>query len=178
MKKTCPGCYYINPDEASFCMKCGSQLKVEEHLTQHLFTEDELPTKDIDITIGDEEAEPPPPPPAIPIFGAKVSLYLLDARRTIPVMGINEFTVGRKMPGADVAPDIDLTPYNAFSLGVSRLHAAIKVTDDDVFITDLGSSNGTAINNIRITGNEAYIIKHKDIATMGLFRIQFLIRLH
>ncbi len=59
-----------------------------------------------------------------------------------------------------MVPDINLEPYHAFEAGVSRIHAAIRLVDDQVLITDLGSGNGTRIN-----GNEnrtAYPSPHRE----------------
>lgn len=178
MSKMCQKCTYTNPDEAMFCMKCGTSLKAEiEYRTTKLDLgiDEDFATRDIDTHI-EPEYKPVPPPPPIPIIGAEVSLYLLDTRRVLPVMGKREFTIGRRMPGADTQPDVDLSPYKAFSLGVSRMHATVQVNDEGVFLTDLGSSNGTYLNNKRLKSVESYPLKHKDVVTLGLFRVQVLIR--
>ena len=73
-------------------------------------------------------------------------------------------------------PDIDLTPYEAYSQGVSRLHATVKVRDAAVFITDLGSSNGTRVNQVKLSAHSEHMLKHGDIISLGRFKIQALIR--
>lgn len=178
MSKTCPNCAHTNPDEALFCMKCGTPLDAEAEYKTTLIDageQEELETKEIDTKVDQEKRAAPPPPP-IPIVGAEVSLYLLDTRRVVPVMGKKEFTIGRHMPEAEHQPDVDLSPYKAFSLGVSRMHAEVKVREQGIYLTDLGSSNGTYLNNQRLKANEAYPLKHKDVVTFGLFRVQVLIR--
>lgn len=48
---------------------------------------------------------------------------------------------------------------------VSRLHAALRLTDDGLHIEDLGSRNGTAVNGKRIQGVVA--IKPGDMVILG-----------
>jgi hypothetical protein len=58
--------------------------------------------------------------------------------------------IGRSDVHSGSSPDLDLTPYGAQERGVSRKHAKLQIVDDQVFITDLNSSNGTFINAVRI----------------------------
>ena len=61
-----------------------------------------------------------------------------------------EVILGRASEGQSMVPDINLEPYQAFEAGVSRIHAAIRLVEDQVLITDLGSGNGTRINGNKI----------------------------
>ena len=54
---------------------------------------------------------------------------------------------------------------------VSSVHAAITCKNHQWFIRDLGSSNGTKINNVRIRG--AIAIKPGDRVKLGNVQIQF-----
>ena len=177
---TCPNCFYVNPEDALFCMRCGARLVTEAELAASLLGENneegDLSTKDIAVPLDDKADPVPPPPPTTSIFGAKVSMYLMDARHVLPIMGKNEFTIGRKIPGSEKIPDVDLNPYKAYSLGVSRIHTTVRVSGGNVLVTDNNSSNGTFVNNKKIPAYKPVPIKHKDIVTLGLFRIQFLIR--
>lgn len=65
-----------------------------------------------------------------------------------------DMTVGRR-PGSDVLID---------NLAVSGNHASIFTVGDDSFIQDLESTNGTLINNKRITKHH---LKHGDVVTIG-----------
>jgi pSer/pThr/pTyr-binding forkhead associated (FHA) protein len=70
--------------------------------------------------------------------------------------GQSEFTMGRVAEGQPNLPDVDLSPYEAYAQGVSRLHAVLKLNNQRVFITDLGSSNGTRVNGQKIMPNVDY----------------------
>ena len=86
-----------------------------------------------------------------------------------------EFTLGRMAEGQPIVPDIDLSPYNAYANGVSRLHAAIKLVNNQVVIIDLGSSNGTYINGTRLSPYVEMPVADGDIAYIGKLKVQLLI---
>jgi ABC-type multidrug transport system ATPase subunit/pSer/pThr/pTyr-binding forkhead associated (FHA) protein len=58
-----------------------------------------------------------------------------------------ELTKSRIILGRDTSPDIDIIIPSAT---VSRKHACISQTDDHWVIEDLGSSNGTFLNSVRL----------------------------
>ena len=73
-------------------------------------------------------------------------------------------------------PDIDLTPYQAYASGVSRLHAVVKRDSERVLVMDLGSSNGTYVNGRRINPHVEEALNHGDILALGKLKIQVLLR--
>jgi len=89
-----------------------------------------------------------------------------------------KITLGRKSPDQAISPDIDLSAYNAYEKGVSRLHAKLT-REDNTFgtyhVLDLNSSNGTRVNGTRIPINSAVPIHNNDILTLGRLKIQVVI---
>jgi pSer/pThr/pTyr-binding forkhead associated (FHA) protein len=73
-------------------------------------------------------------------------------------------------------PDIDLTPYQAYASGVSRLHVVIKRESSRVLIMDLGSSNGTYLNGRRLNPHVEETLNHGDVVALGKLKIQVLLR--
>ncbi len=61
-------------------------------------------------------------------------------------------------------------------LGVSRIHATFKITSQGLTITDLGSSNGTRINGLKIVPHIEYPVNHGDVVSLGKLKMQILIR--
>jgi pSer/pThr/pTyr-binding forkhead associated (FHA) protein len=118
---------------------------------------------------------PAPPPPA-QVTEGNVSLHIVRTGQILPLVGRSEFTLGRISQGQSILPDIDLSPYNAYAQGVSRLHATLKVSQEELVIEDLGSSNGTRINNTKIPAHQNQRINHGDVIALGRFKIQVLIR--
>jgi pSer/pThr/pTyr-binding forkhead associated (FHA) protein len=79
----------------------------------------------------------------------------------------NETVIGRRDPATGIAPDVDLTAYAGYRLGVSRKHAILRVRNRRLEVLDLGSSNGTSINGVRITAHEPKILRDGDQISFG-----------
>jgi putative ABC transport system ATP-binding protein len=105
-------------------------------------------------------AAPPPPPGAVVAESAAAGgvLILADGKRT-PVG--EELLIGRSSSSG-------LTINESH---ISRQHARIVRRDGQFFITDLGSSNGTFVNGVRIKG--ATLIKDLDDLKIGRTAAQF-----
>jgi pSer/pThr/pTyr-binding forkhead associated (FHA) protein len=59
-------------------------------------------------------------------------------------------------------------------MGVSRRHAAIRLQDKQLHVSDLGSSNGTFLNGTRLNAHRPYQIKDGDEVRLG----QMVLRLY
>lgn len=80
--------------------------------------------------------------------------------------------LGRRVPGDDVKqPDVDLSPYQAEEMGVSRHHLALFPDDDRLMIEDLDSGNGTVLNNNRLKPNEPHALGQGDHLYLGRLRL-------
>lgn len=126
---------------------------------------------------------PEPVPPAMQelrytsgTLGAAVSIKIVDSGHILPLEGGSEFTIGRISGNQPILPDIDLTPYQAYEGGVSRLHATIKLGSNQVTITDLGSANGTQVNGVKVTAHQPVQLSDGDRISLGKFKIQIILR--
>lgn len=83
-------------------------------------------------------------------------------RMSVPIkMQIDkEIIIGRSVQGQPEVPDIDLAPYGAEDMGVSRQHISIYNQDDQLFVSDLGSQNGTKMDGERLAPHERYPLRH------------------
>jgi hypothetical protein len=168
----CPNCLYRNMTGAIFCSECGSQLVRDE--TQK--------TGAVRVTNGFKagaKTGPVPPPASIPPASypdAPVSLNILNSGVFLPLPDEEEVILGRASEGQSMVPDINLEPYHAFEAGVSRIHAAIRLVEDQVLITDLGTGNGTRINGDKIEPHIPHPIKNGDLLNLGKFKIQIIIQ--
>ena len=165
----CFNCKHSNLDGAMFCAECGSQLGGKDTLiTQNISTKnferlsEQKPTNDLYQAFDGSDA-----------WG---SLHLLDTGQVLPLSIKSEFTLGRISEGQPIMPDIDLSPFQAYAAGVSRLHAVIKQVGNRIIFIDLGSANGTYINGKRLTPNEEQTLNHGDIIALGKLKLQILVK--
>jgi hypothetical protein len=151
-----------------FCAECGAQLDGIETLTTQAITNEQIASE--------LNKKPPRPDPLSTPTNSWISLHLMDSGKILPLASRNEFTLGRLSEGQPIMPDIDLTPYQAYASGVSRLHAVVKRDADRVLVMDLGSSNGTYLNGRRLNPHMEESLNHGDIVALGKLKIQILLR--
>jgi serine/threonine protein kinase len=82
----------------------------------------------------------------------------------------SELTIGRAYKGS--IPDIDLGPYGGSKAGVSRKHGRLLYKDNQWYIEDLGSTNGTFVNGTRISTNNPVSFKHGDLIRCGQIELE------
>jgi pSer/pThr/pTyr-binding forkhead associated (FHA) protein len=78
-----------------------------------------------------------------------------------------ETSLGRRDPATGTMPDVDLTTYAGYRMGVSRRHAIIRLNNKRLEIYDLGSSNGTAVNGVRLAPHQPYPLRDGDEISLG-----------
>lgn len=78
-----------------------------------------------------------------------VAIYVGGAEHPVILAIRSRLTLGRRREIPD--PDLlDLTPYDAYKMGMSRSHAVLFFKDGMLCVQDLGSANGTFVNNTRL----------------------------
>jgi len=169
----CPNCQHHEISGSLFCSDCGAQLVFTERLSTQAIYRTQSDILSRDQKKASNANLPNPPSSAI---DAIVSLHVIDNGEILPLAGRTEFTLGRVAEGQPILPDVDLSLYEAYSQGVSRLHAVLKIQAKGVVIMDLGSSNGTRVNGQKIMPNVDYPINHGDVFALGKLKIQMLIR--
>lgn len=73
--------------------------------------------------------------------------------------------------GENIADVIDLSAFNAGQLGVSRRHLMLRPTDTNLYVSDLGSTNGTNSNGISIGINSPYSLTGRDFLELGALQL-------
>ena len=163
----CPNCRHSELPGALFCSQCGALLEGVAGIA----------TQSIKRTTGQlvsDQASAPPLPAAE--LQAPVSLCIVDSGQILQLENREEFTLGRSAEGQPILPDIDLAPYRAYEMGVSRLHASIRLEGKQVVAMDLGSVNGTRLNGQKIPPHKPCVLNHGDILTLGKLKLQVLLR--
>jgi pSer/pThr/pTyr-binding forkhead associated (FHA) protein len=98
-------------------------------------------------------------------------LLRLDIKGAEPMafnlIGGEEIILGRKDPSDQYVPDLDLSSFDAFDMGISRRHAALMLNGKRLTVMDLRSSNGTYINDALLDPMEAHQLRDGDMLRMG-----------
>jgi CheY-like chemotaxis protein len=103
-----------------------------------------------------------------------IEFRIVGTASTIQVRVSEKMTIGRNDPETGFEPSINLTPYAAHMMGVSRNHAVIMAKDNSLVIQDNGSANGTRLNGYSLTRNQPYRLRHGDELTFGQLTVQVL----
>jgi serine/threonine-protein kinase len=86
----------------------------------------------------------------------------------------NPFNIGRRSLSRQVFPHLDLT-YNDPAAYVSRQHARIVADDGGYFIEDLGSANGTYLNERRLPPGVPTRLRNGDKVRIGKVLLVFVL---
>ncbi len=166
----CPNCGKQNRAGLLLCEHCGHQLITLSDLSLYKTTRlDMIPLP----------WKPYEPVDAIPRFGTKtlhqasfVTLDIVDASQKLHIPATGHVSLGRVDKVAEWQPTVDLTPYDAVSKGVSRMHADLFFEKDQVFVLELGSVNGTLLNGNKVMLGMAQQIHNGDELELGRLRIR------
>lgn len=152
--KTCSTCQTENPSIATQCTHCGKPFAVLSPIT--------VPVPDAPM-----RQIPPEHISAVSALADNVlALFIVGYDRPILIKQHERVTLGRYSPG-EMSPTVDLMPYNGDIMGVSRLHAIIYNTEEGYVIEDQGSTNGTWLNENRLTANTQYPLHNGALLRLG-----------
>jgi hypothetical protein len=165
-EKICPVCKTKNDPRSSHCEHCGAAL-------DESFSDADRRTKTSDMQAltpdmirewlleNKKEAVAPASGIAFYVDGHSMPAYI-DPE--------GEFVVGRKV---DTSSELllDLAPFAAYSLGVSRRHVIIRRTREGYEIQDLGSVNGTWLNEERLVPHQYFPLPSGSHLRLGRMRM-------
>jgi pSer/pThr/pTyr-binding forkhead associated (FHA) protein len=148
----CPFCNSIYPENTLFCDECGSYLAPSsEQATDPLEDPSDGEVSNNQTGSGS--------------FKTLVLSIEEGGRIELPLS--KEVVIGRLDASHAVFPDVDLSNEQGAEKGVSRRHARISRRDDQVFIEDLNSLNGTFLNATRLVPELPYPVKGGDQVQLG-----------
>src|SRR5262249_17214363 len=101
----------------------------------------------------------------------RITLQIDDEPMELPN---NETVVlGREtMMNDTLQPDVDLSPYNAHENGVSHLHLKLIRKRDMVYVVDLGSTNGSYLNGVKLMPKQERVLRSGDELMLGRLRMR------
>ena len=140
----CPFCNSVYPENTLFCEECGSYLAPGNGQAT-----DPLTTP---IGDGTEQKQKPRGP-------LKTLVLSIEDGGRIELPFSKEVIIGRLDAGRAIFPDVDLGSEQGMDKGVSRRHARLSLREDQVFIEDLNSLNGTFLNSTRLVPELPYPVE-------------------
>lgn len=166
----CTVCNHKELIGALFCSECGAELpQMDVQPTPERLDVGEASTEIISMST----LVTTPKITSLP--NTRVSLSVEGTDEIIPLREGTEFTLGRMSEHQPLMPDIDLTPFQAFERGVSRLHATIKIDQAEIFLIDLGSANGTLLNGRKLPPQQPQPLADGDKISLGKFKLRIII---
>ncbi len=108
-------------------------------------------------------AAPPPPQTRLQRNTARLLHVQTDAVLELPD-NVSPIRIGK--PNDRVPPDIDVSGFPESEI-VSRVHANIRVEGDIYYIEDVGSSNGTYVNNMPLPYGNRHRLRPGDRVALG-----------
>lgn len=162
----CPVCQSKELEGTIFCSECGAQLVRPGAYLQDERSINRASRSSRAETLSASEEKPAP-----------LWLKIIETGEILKLPEWPQATLGRVSEGQDLLPDVDLTPYHAFELGVSRLHAMFVVQGNRPCLIDLGSANGTKVNEVRLVPKTPQELANGDRIALGKLQIQVLIQI-
>jgi len=108
-----------------------------------------------------------------PVVGAPCELVLPDNQRVPLDTQRAEYVIGWRDARTLSGPEIDLTSIGGSTLGVSRQHAVIRCSAGQWTIEDMGSTNGTYINESPLVPNTPTLLQDKTTVRVGNIKLFF-----
>lgn len=170
----CPNCKHWNEAGARFCEECGAELPQEAVATPSVsvrpaIATDSLPpiapvsTPDLP-PIPEQDLTPVDTPPAAPYTGPRL---VLESTGSIFKLG-DATVIGREDPTIQI--DLDGYPDAKY---VSHRHAQIIRMNGKFYIEDLGSSNFTWVNEIKLAKGQSEPLAQDDKLKLGKLILTF-----
>jgi pSer/pThr/pTyr-binding forkhead associated (FHA) protein len=166
----CDVCHERNLEGELFCGECGNQLMPLAPKPRP--AADSVSTLQTSaVARGLREAPAPAPDDALRLKPGQMALLIGSVPQAVILEGRSEYVLGRE--GQEhVIPDVNLNAYGAREKGVSRVHAALRRDRHQVLLIDLGSTNGTRLNNQTLTAHQAVKVESGDEIRLGKLAVK------
>lgn len=163
----CKDCGTPQIEGTLYCNECGRFLLETAAKSTHI-----LPFSDF------AHHEPPAPMSDFhpqPLAQPRPLTFIIpSSRRRVKINLIDQIRIGRAETKTGTIPELNLSDDDGAELGVSRMHAAIKASNKELVIIDLGSTNGTLLNNSLLLPELPYPLKNGDEIRVGELLVHIL----
>jgi len=168
----CPNCQHWNEAGSRFCEECGFELPTNNAAAYQVPVRPASATDSSPAVPPASEIPPPPPQdltpidaaPPVPYTGARL---VLSATGSIFKLG-DAAVIGREDPALQI--DLEGYPDGQY---VSHRHAQIVKLNEKYYIEDLGSSNSTWVNEIKLKQGQSEPLEEGDTIKLGKIQLTF-----
>jgi len=149
----CSICERVNPATAEYCEDCGKALGEAQTSLENA---EAPPSQHVSMAHPQESYS---------------RLALVSGGKEL-ALGRDVMIIGRRSPADGIYPDVDLTDDDPEAY-ISRRHGQVVKSGSQYAFEDLGSGNGSFINNARLTKGFRQILKDGDRLILGKIEMIF-----
>ncbi len=162
----CPNCQAVYIDNTLFCSECGAYMSEDarrqtDPIGGELIDRVQHNGPEVDLLAPVDTKDP------------QIIYLKIEGGREIELLLARSAHLGRLDPATNNFPEVDLTDDGAQKKGVSRRHARLIRLEAAVAVEDLGSTNGTFVNGVRVAPQHMVALKKGDIIRCGQIELKF-----
>jgi pSer/pThr/pTyr-binding forkhead associated (FHA) protein len=161
----CGHCGAEEPSGALFCRECGNCLVQPD-------SRQTTPGIRDTRSMEDDGLIPTSADRRLADGGQAITLTIAASGQRVTLPVSEAIAIGRSDPESRIQPTLDLNAYGGLDQGVSRSHAAIRSSSDGHFLVDLGSTNGTLLNDQRLEPGKPSRLRNGDSIRFGRLLVQ------
>ncbi|HEU4328356.1 MAG TPA: FHA domain-containing protein [Roseiflexaceae bacterium] len=102
-----------------------------------------------------------------PVVAPACELVLPDNRRIALDPNKGEYVLGSQDADTRSVPDIDLMMFGGLNSGISRRHTSLRYEGGAWLVSDLGSTNGTFVNDRQLPAHSPFVLQDKSVIRLG-----------
>ncbi len=99
-----------------------------------------------------------------------------DDQLAISLKMAERLILGRQSNQMTDRPDLDLARFKVAEHGISRIHATLECNEAGVYLMDLGSRNGTYVNNEILAAFSPCYLRDGDVVRFGKLALTLSLR--
>jgi FHA domain len=167
----CPVCKQKNQVGATICVFCNTPLEKSTNASS-------TTTKNVGSQKSALVEEALSAYTHLPQPTKGVAIYIEGTSKYITTINADNIIIGRYSEKTRTSANeafVDLEPYGALEMGLSRRHLMIQHSEHGYEAIDLGSTNGTYLKNERMVPKQPYPLSEGNMLMMGKMHVYIIV---